>query len=97
MCWMMPKFDHMPHTKKHIVEHVVASPTINMTFRTNYRSIESQSGVTPHEHVAQGFQVVLGKAQLIVVHLATPFCELSMVLCSKVDLWISIILFLWKF
>jgi hypothetical protein len=76
---------HATH-QKHIVERVVASPTINITYGTNYRSIKSQIGVTPREHVAQGFQVVLGKTQPIVVHLAAPFFELSTVLCSKVDL-----------
>jgi hypothetical protein len=52
---------HATH-QKHIVEHIVESFTINITFGTNYKSIKSQSGATPHEHVAQGFQIVLGKA-----------------------------------
>jgi hypothetical protein len=47
---MMLKLIHTPYTKKQIGERVIASLTINIMFKTNYVSIESQNDSTSHEH-----------------------------------------------
>jgi hypothetical protein len=65
---MIPKFNHTPHTVKHISEHVVASSIINIVFKTNYRFFESQNGPTINEHATQGLHVIMGKAQPTFVH-----------------------------
>jgi hypothetical protein len=69
---MMPVFNHTPHTKKQIVEHVVASHATNIVPRANYRSIGPQNDPTFHEHVIQGLHVALGMVLLILAHLSTP-------------------------
>lgn len=38
------------HTKKQIVEIVIASLATNIVRRANYRSIGPQNDPTPHEH-----------------------------------------------
>jgi hypothetical protein len=48
------------HTNKQIVEHVVASHTINIVPITNYRYVKPQNHPTLHEHATQGFHIVLG-------------------------------------
>jgi len=69
---MIPKLNHTPHTMKHIIQHVVASSIMNIVFKTNYMFIEPQNGPTINEHATQGLHVIMGKAQLTFVHLATP-------------------------
>jgi hypothetical protein len=61
---MMPLFNHTPHTNKQIVEPIVASHATNIVFKANYRSVEPQNGLTPHEHIVQGLHAALGVALL---------------------------------
>ncbi len=57
---------------KHIIEHVVASSIMNIVFKTNYKFIEPQNGPTINERATQRLHVIMGKAQLTFIHLATP-------------------------
>jgi hypothetical protein len=68
----MPVLDHTPHTEKQTTELVVASHVTNIVHITNYRSVEPQNGLTPHEHVVQGLHVALGVVLHVFAHLSTP-------------------------
>jgi hypothetical protein len=57
---MKPIFDHTPHIKKQIVEHVVASRATNIVLGANYRFVKPQNDPTFHEHVIQGLHVAMG-------------------------------------
>jgi hypothetical protein len=59
---MMPTLGHTPHTNKQIVEHVIASHTINIVPITNYRFIKPQNNPTLYEHATQSLHIVLGGA-----------------------------------
>jgi hypothetical protein len=63
--------DHTPYFEKQIVEHVVASHATNTVPRANYRSVEPQSGPTPHEIVIRGPHVVLDMVLQVFTHLST--------------------------
>jgi hypothetical protein len=56
------------HTKKQIITLAIASPTNSVMFKANCRSLRLQNGPTLHEHAAQGFHIILSKAQPALVH-----------------------------
>jgi len=66
--YMAPTHTHTPHTKKQIITLAIASPTNNIMFKANCRSIKPQNGPTLHEHATQGFHIILSKAQPIPIH-----------------------------
>jgi hypothetical protein len=68
----MFKFGHTPYIEKQIVEHGIACFITNIVFRTSCMSIEPQNVPNLHEHASQGFHVVMGETQLVLVHLPTP-------------------------
>jgi hypothetical protein len=67
----MPKFGHTPYTEKQNVELAIASLTINIVFKINYKFVGPQNGLTSLEHMKQGFHFLLGKLLSIFIHLST--------------------------
>jgi hypothetical protein len=52
-------FGHTPHINKKITKLIVASIAINNVLGESCEFVEAQNGPTFHEHVIQGFDVVL--------------------------------------
>jgi hypothetical protein len=52
-------FGHTPHINKKIIKLIVASIAISNVLRESCKFVEAQNGPTFHEHVIQGFDVVL--------------------------------------
>ncbi len=60
---------YIGHTKKQIIELVIASHATNIMPKEKCRFVGPQNGPTPHEHATQGLHFVMGVTQPI--HLFT--------------------------
>jgi hypothetical protein len=73
---MMHKLGHTPYIEKQIVKLVIASFATNTMFKAKYMCVESQNDPALHKHVVQSFDVVLGEALFIRIHLySTPIVK----------------------